>query len=80
MSSADADNLARELHRRATRLTELHAKPDSPTTTITHVHGEVIGLCGALGILLGGTVQGGTADTRGADYYQQWLKRQPPAG
>lgn len=78
MSSTDADNLAHELHRRAARLTELRANPDSSTTTIAHVYGEVIGLRGALGIILGGTVQGGTADEHGADYYQQWLKRQPP--
>lgn len=78
MNSTDADNLASELHRRATRLTELRVHSHSSSTTVTQVDGEVIGLRGALGILLGGTVPGGSADERGAEYYRQRLERQSP--
>lgn len=72
-----ADALAAELHRRATRLEDFRkVKPSSCTfCPAVQVDGEVIGLRGALGILLGGTVPGGSADQLGAEYYQAWLGR-----
>ena len=80
MSTAQADAIATELHRRTLRLGELHADPAENDTVINHVRGEVIGLRGALGIVLGGAVPGGTADEAGAAFYQQWLTSQEPAG
>lgn len=72
--SVPAYALAEELHRRTLRLTELAEAPDAPEATISEVRGEVIGLRGAIGIVLGGSVPGGTADRLGHDYYQDWLK------
>lgn len=73
-----ADALAAELHRRAVRLEDF--KPFKQPTCLNcpavQVHGEVIGLLGALGISLGGTVPGGTADELGQQYYRAWLDRQ----
>lgn len=80
MNSPHADAIAKELQRRATRLEELHASPATNSSRINHVRGEVIGLRGALGIVLGGTVPGGTADQLATAYYRQWLTRQDPAG
>lgn len=70
-----ADAVVGELHRRAARLWELEADPDSLQSTLDEVRGEVIGLRGALGIVLGGTVPGSTADKLGRDYYTAWLAR-----
>ncbi|WP_093803878.1 hypothetical protein [Streptomyces sp. Wb2n-11] len=90
MSAEHADAIAKELHRRTTRLYELVATEaftaasrevsESSTSVAEHVRGEVIGLRGALGILLGGTVPGGTADQLALAYYEQWLNRQEPDG
>jgi hypothetical protein len=68
-----------ELHRRTARLAELMADPESREATRYEVRGEVMGLRGALGICLGGTVPGGTADHLGHDYYQAWLARKAAA-
>ena len=68
-----------ELHRRSVRLAELQANPDSRQATLDEVRGEVMGLRGALGIYLGGSVPGGTADLLGHDYYQAWLARKAAA-
>ena len=80
MSSPHADAIAAELQRRATHLDELRADPAASMSRIDHVRGEIIGLQGALGIILGGTVPGGTADKAAFTYYQQWLDRQDQAG
>lgn len=79
MTSTHADAIAEELRRRATRLEELRADPIGNSSRINHVRGEVIGLRGALGIVLGGAVPGGTADKLGHAYYQEWLASQNPA-
>ncbi|MFF8610778.1 hypothetical protein ACF06X_33270 [Streptomyces sp. NPDC015346] len=90
MSTEHADAIAEELHRRTTRLYELAAaeaftaasrgnsEPTNPV--VEHVRGETIGLRGALGILLGGTVEGGTADQLALAYYEQWLIREATSG
>ncbi|MFF4338098.1 hypothetical protein [[Kitasatospora] papulosa] len=90
MSTEQADAIAKELHRRTTRLYDLVAtnafaavgRDDSgPSTSVAeHVRGEVIGLRGALGILLGGSVPGGTADQFALAYYEQWLIREAASG
>ncbi|MER6092522.1 hypothetical protein [Streptomyces bluensis] len=71
-----ADTLAAEWHRRYQRLEDLDKDPDTPVTVLEHVRGELVGLRGALGVLLGGRVQGGTADLLGWSYYQEWRRRQ----
>ena len=73
-----ADALAAELHRRAVRLEELRPYKSSACLgcPALQVDGEVIGLRGALGIVLGGTVPGGTADELAHAYYRDWLDRQ----
>lgn len=71
-----ADILAAEWHRRYQRLEDLSRDPDTPATVLEHVRGELAGLRGALGVLLGGDVQGGTADLLGWSYYQEWRRRQ----
>lgn len=70
-----ADTLAAELHRRWLRLNEIHKDLDYSDRTAMQLHGEVIGLRGALGIALGGAVAGGDADRMGVDYHQAWMKR-----
>ena len=77
-----ADALAAELHRRSVRLEELrpHKQPACLGCPAVQVHGEVIGLLGALGIALGGTVPGGTADEMGKAYYDAWRARQAKEG
>jgi len=90
MNSEQTDAIAAELHRRTTRLYELVAGKAFNASTpeasepsalrVEHVRGEVIGLRGALGILLGGTVPGGTADQLALSYYEQWLTRAGQAG
>jgi len=89
MSSDQTDAIAQELHRRTTRLYELCATrafatdreaPEASTANIEHVRGEVIGLRGALGIALDGSVSGGDADQRALAYYQQWLTREALPG
>lgn len=71
-----ADTLAAEWHRRHERLEDLNRDPDTPASVLEHVRGELVGLRGALGVLLGGQVQGGTADLLGWSYYQEWRSRQ----
>ncbi|WP_097964967.1 hypothetical protein [Streptomyces sp. or20] len=80
MTTPQADAIAAELHRRTLRLDELSTEPAGNRERINHVRGEVIGLRGALGIALGGSVPGGSADPAGAAYYQEWLNRQEPDG
>jgi hypothetical protein len=66
------DRLAAEYHRRRARYDsgEIHGYARH------QVAGELIGLLGALGITLGGTVPAGDADIAGRAYYEQWLTRQ----
>lgn len=73
-----ADALAAEWHRRNQRLEELTRSdgPEAQVAIVEHVRGELVGLRGALGILLGGQVEGGTADLLGWAYYQEWRERQ----
>jgi hypothetical protein len=73
-----ADALAAEWHRRHQRLEELTKSkgPEGQVAIVEHVRGELVGLRGALGIVLGGHVQDGTADLLGWAYYQEWRKRQ----
>lgn len=75
---AVADALAAEWHRRHQRLEELTDSkgPEAQVAIVEHVRGELVGLRGALGVLLGGDVQGGTADLLGWSYYQEWRRRQ----
>ncbi|MFG2970848.1 hypothetical protein ACGFZS_47025 [Streptomyces sp. NPDC048288] len=70
-----AEALAAELHRRSQRLEELQPDPGVCNGVKEQLHGELVGLRGALGIVLGGHVMGGTADALGFDYYQGWLGR-----
>ncbi|MER6092439.1 hypothetical protein [Streptomyces bluensis] len=79
-AASAAESLVQELHRRASRLEELRRDRTAPGDTATQVWGEVIGLRGALGIILGGTVPGGSADQLGYAYYREWLAREDPAG
>lgn len=69
------DAIAAELHRRTTR----YDSGDLPEYARDNVHGELIGLRGALGIALGETVAGGNADAAGRAYYAQWVAWQEPA-
>ncbi|MFD6149360.1 hypothetical protein [Streptomyces sp. NPDC060243] len=55
--------LLREYHRRVTHLGD---------RDVPQLVGELIGLRGALGIALGGTVKGGDADRRAHDRYVEW--------
>lgn len=73
-----ADALAAEWHRRNQRLEELTSSkgPEAQVAIVEHVRGELVGLRGALGILLGGQVQDGTADLLGWAHYQEWRRRQ----
>lgn len=75
---AVADALAAEWHRRSQRLEELTKSkgPESQVAIVEHVRGELVGLRGALGVLLGGRVEGGTADLLGWSYCQEWQRRQ----
>jgi hypothetical protein len=64
---AAADALAEEWHRRNQRLEELTKGkgPEAQVAVVEHVRGELVGLRGALGMLLGGQVKDGTADFLG---------------
>lgn len=75
---AVADALAAEWHRRHQRLEELTKSkgPEAQVAIVEHVRGELVGLRGALGLLLGGEVKGGTADFLGWAYYREWRARQ----
>lgn len=66
------DRLAAEYHRRRTR----YDSGEIRGYARHQVAGELIGLLGALGITLGGTVPAGDADIAGRAYYEQWLTRQ----
>jgi hypothetical protein len=73
-----ADALAAELHRRWVRLEELRQgmdRSEAAERRRMQLHGEVMGLRGALGIVLGGTVPGGDADRLGMEYHRAWMKR-----
>lgn len=72
---AAAEALAAELYRRSQRMEELADDRDVCTGVKEQLHGELVGLRGALGIVLGGRVMGGTADQLGFAYYQGWLDR-----
>lgn len=67
--------LTRELHRRVTHLGVSRAASEDavPNERWLQVMGEVIGLRGALGIALGGRVQGGGADELAQAHYWQWV-------
>jgi hypothetical protein len=73
-TDAAADALAAEWHRRHQRLEELTKSngPEAQVAIVEHVRGELIGLRGALGIVLGGQVKDGTADFLGWAYYREW--------
>lgn len=66
--------LTSELHRRVTHLATIRgASVEAVSDEIwVQVSGEVIGLRGALGIALGGTVKGGTADQLAQAHYRAW--------
>ena len=74
--NAAADALAAEMHRRACRLRELRDDPAVSASVREQVYGEVLGLRGAIGIVLGHQVPGGSADLMGIDYYEAWCSRQ----
>jgi hypothetical protein len=77
--SAAADAIAAEMHRRWSRLDELHKsleRTEAAERRRMQLHGEVMGLRGALGIVLGGSVPGGSADRLGMEYHLAWMKRQ----
>lgn len=78
MTSIHTDAIAAEIQRRLKRLNQLTPGDPADANLITHLGGEIIGLRGALGITLGGTVQGGSADRLGYDYHQKWQDRQEP--
>lgn len=65
-----ANSILREYHR---RMTHFQASPDRTPLATAQVQGELIGLRGALGIALGGEVQGGEADRLAAQKYQSWV-------
>ncbi|GGZ82296.1 hypothetical protein [Streptomyces rubiginosohelvolus] len=65
-----ANSILREYHR---RMTHFQARPDLTPLAAAQVQGELIGLRGALGISLGGEVQGGEADRLAAQKYQSWV-------
>lgn len=75
-TNSAADALAAEMHRRARRLEQLRADPDAQESVRQHVYGEVLGLRGAIGIVLGHQVAGGDADVKGIHYYEAWCARQ----
>ena len=77
-SQSSADALATEWHHRNQRLEELTKSngPEAQVAIVEHLRGELIGLRGALGMLLGGQVQDGTADLLGWAYCQEWRGRQ----
>ncbi|MFJ5886884.1 hypothetical protein [Streptomyces californicus] len=70
MTTATANLILREYHR---RMTHFQASPDRAPLAATQVQGELIGLRGALGIALGGEVQGGAADRLAAQKYRSWV-------
>lgn len=67
--------LTKELHRRSTHFQTMRNAPEGevPTDRWAQISGEVIGLRGALGIALGGRVEGGTADELAHTHYQAWM-------
>ncbi|CAL9668174.1 hypothetical protein SUDANB145_07270 (plasmid) [Streptomyces sp. enrichment culture] len=70
-----ADALCAELHRRATHLETLA----SDSSAWPHVYGEMTGLRGAIGIVLGQRVTD-AADAAGLAYYRAWRARQGVQG
>ena len=71
-----ADALAAELHRRWSRLDKVMKDPGATDGKRMQLQGEVMGLRGALGIVLGGTVSGGSADRLGMEHHVAWMARQ----
>ena len=67
--SATVDSLLREYHR---RLTHYHAPADRTPFAEAQLHGELMGLRGAIGIALGGTARGGDADRLAVEQYALW--------
>ncbi|MFF2731781.1 hypothetical protein ACFVS9_28220 [Streptomyces sp. NPDC058008] len=68
--SATIDSLLREYHR---RLTHFEAREEALTPFAgAQLHGELMGLRGAIGIALDGTVRGGDADRLAAERYALW--------
>ncbi|MFK8851252.1 hypothetical protein [Streptomyces sp. Ac-502] len=68
--NATAIALLHEYHRRLT-----HSDVRTPTLdplASAQLQGELIGLRGALGIALGGRIQGGEADVLAAEKYARW--------
>lgn len=64
-----ADLILHEYHRRLTHIDK--RQPDPRSLVGVQLHGELIGLRGALGIALGGQVQGGEADRLAAARYAE---------
>ncbi|MEW2068633.1 hypothetical protein [Streptomyces sp. NPDC007346] len=67
--TATVDSLLREYHR---RLTHYHAPADRTPFAEAQLHGELMGLRGAIGIALDGTVRGGDADRLAVEQYALW--------
>lgn len=70
-----ADALAAEAHRRSQRLKVLKMDFSVRVSVRDEVYGEVIGLRRAVGIALGGVVEGGLADRLGSVYCRDWVRR-----
>ncbi|MEU7338656.1 hypothetical protein [Streptomyces sp. NPDC007074] len=69
-----ANNICTEIYRRMERLTDLQVDPGARQSVVENVRGEALGLQGALGIVLGGRVPGGSADRLAQAYWAEWLK------
>lgn len=76
----EANAIATEIHRRMVRLKELQADPEARQSVVENVRGEVLGLQSALGIVLGGTVPGSSADSLAKAYYTEWLGQKAEGG
>jgi len=70
----NANAIATEIYRRMERLEELRSEPALRESVVENVRGEILGLQSALGIVLGGTVPGGSADKLAKAYCTEWLK------
>jgi hypothetical protein len=75
-----ANNICTEIYRRMERLTALQADPEARQSVVENVRGEILGLQGALGIVLGGTIPGGSADKLAQAYCGEWLARKGAPG
>lgn len=79
-ANVTANKVAVEIYRRMARLNDLQADPTARQSVVENVRGEILGLQGALGIVLGGTVPGGSADKLAQAYYGEWLKAKEAQG